>query len=527
MTATAVTDERRLPRVDRGRDGATLVGLALILAFAAFLRVRYTDEFGSFDELWNLALTTGHGTPFGQFGTDVIEWHPRSQTSLVDALPAWHIWNTLDLVLHPPLYLVTLRAWRALFGEGDWPAHAYSIVWSLGAIVLAFGAIRETLGRSLALAAALIMAVAPTQVYYGQEIRSYSMLTAIGCGALWLMTRIETRGPTRRLALALGVAPFAMLMVHYFAFGSAIAMVAFGAWRLREHRRPFLVTVAVTAVVYAIIWLPFALRQVHALDTGDSFTHVAHRSWSRELIFLVGGPIRQLIDRPFDQDRVMLLTGVVLVAPWFLIRRLPGLRPWAMWLCGTLGGLLLLDAARDSEQIAYVRYTAAATPAVLPLMIGAAWAARRWAGWAMAGLLLLASAIYLNANIGVAADSPGFGGIARAVAARVGPGDAIVTYRGSSLKYAGEVIQLHLSHQPGLFPRPIVDLSRPMTQALTDQLPRRVWLIGVATEEPIDVIVPGARTLWGRGVDTSIMLYQLELPPLAPAATATTRASDR
>src|SRR5688572_22442482 len=59
--------------------GVEVVALAAVLLLAAWLRVAYADEFGSYDELWNLALTTGHGTPFGQYGTDVIEFHPRRQ----------------------------------------------------------------------------------------------------------------------------------------------------------------------------------------------------------------------------------------------------------------------------------------------------------------------------------------------------------------------------------------------------------------------------------------------------------------
>lgn len=502
--------------------GLEVVALVAVLLLAAWLRVAYADEFGTYDELWNLALTTGHGTPFGQYGTDVINFHPRLQTSLADKLPAWKCWTTLDYILHPPLYILTLRFWRDAFGEGDAAARAYSNLWSLVAILFSFLTVRATMGRVLGLLAALALAMAPTQVYFGQEMRSYSMLIAIGCVGLWLMTRIEKLGPSRRRAVALALVPFALLMVHYFAFGAALAIAAFGFWRLVGHRRTFAVTLATTAVVYAAIWLPFALRQLKAIDTGDSFLHVPYRDWSREFQFFIAGPIRQLIDRPLNRDRTLLFTGLAFVVPWLVARRLPALRPWTLWLCATLFGLLLLDVARQSEHLAYVRYTAAASPAVVPVLIGTAWAIRRWAGYAVAVLLVLASGVYLNANVGVAADSPGFGHVARAVARRAGPGEAIITYHGDGPFWSGRVIQLHLSHEPGFFPRPIIDLSKPMPRELEDQLPRRSWLIALAYRGPIEAVVPGARVVSARSVDDGIDLYELALPPLAAPTTAST-----
>lgn len=519
-------DKARASDESRWRDALTLAGLLLVLAFAAVVRVRYTDPFASFDELWNLALSTGHGTPFGQYGTDVIDPSPRLQTSLADEYPWWMIWSSMDVVLHPPLYVVALRFWREAFGESEAAARSLSNVSSLVAIVFAFLTARLTFGRVMALLVAAAMAFSPTQVYFAQEMRPYAMMIAFGCAGLWLMTRVELVGATRGRAIALAIIPFFMLLTHYFAFGTAMGIAIFGAWRLRPHRKAFFVTLVTTALVYAVLWLPFALRQIRALSTGDSYLFVEERDWVREMIYFIGGPIRQLIDRPPDQDRILLATGVILVLPWLLLRQFPPLRPAALWLCGTLLGLLALDTARRTEHVAYVRYTSAATPAVLPVLIGCAWAYRRWAGYVVALAMTGATGIYLNANVSVAADSPGFGDLAHRVARRVGPGEAILTYRGSGLMYTGQTIQLHLSHEPGLFPRPIADLTKPMTPEMVTHLTPRTWLI-IVGDPPIaiETLVPGARVVWGLGVEVGMNLYQLEIPTAGkePSRAATTR----
>ena len=494
---------------------AALLG---ICALAAWLRVYFADAEPSYDELWHLALTTGRGTPMGQFGSDVVVQRPWSQTSLANAPPAWAIWTSMRDVLHPPLYIFLLRGWRAAFGDGDAAARALSNVCSIVAIVFSYAAVRLATGRGVALLVALALACSPTQIWFGQEMRSYAMLTGIAAIALWLMTRIEVRGPTRGRAIALGIAPLALLLTHYFAAGAAAGIAVYGFARLGRHRKGFTVALVSGALVYAVAWLPFAIQQLRFLSTGDSFVTGGNSGIGYVLLSAAVVPWRLLIDRPLDVAPFAVAFGLLFIVPWPLARRrLPALWPWAIWLTSSVAALAVLDVVRHTGQLGgLIRYAAVATPAVLPVAVGCAWAIDRRLAYALAATLAFACAIHRASNVGIDVESPGFERAAIEVARRAAPGEALITYHGDAASYCGYLFQLHCSHVPGFFPRPIVDLSQPMTPAIRQQLPRRAWLLAATGGEPLDVLIPDSRVLWSRAVELNVTLTYLELSAIAP-----------
>ena len=80
------------------------------------------------------------------------------------------------------------------------------------------------------------MAFAGPQIYYGQEVRGYSMLMLLGETACWAMILIEKRGPSTARVAALGACVLAMVLSHYFSLGGVVALFLYGLVRLRGPR---------------------------------------------------------------------------------------------------------------------------------------------------------------------------------------------------------------------------------------------------------------------------------------------------
>src|SRR5207248_1375384 len=157
MSEPAVAQSRPVTR-------PILVGLALlgIVAVALWARFHRINEQSLFvDELWNLELASGRGSLHLRLPSETLLQDVPRPTSLTDA-PSWRaIWTHMDLVTHPPLFPIVLRAWCDIFGASDFSARALSAIFSTLAILLLFDAARvHNQSVSVALWAALIMALA-------------------------------------------------------------------------------------------------------------------------------------------------------------------------------------------------------------------------------------------------------------------------------------------------------------------------------------------------------------------------------
>src|SRR5262245_37445172 len=88
--------------------------LLLIVVIGAGLRfARSGYDVLSFDEQWHLELSTGRGSIHMTLPLDqLIENAPPTGT-LRGAPPWHHVWTSLGEAVHPPLYFITLRLWRA------------------------------------------------------------------------------------------------------------------------------------------------------------------------------------------------------------------------------------------------------------------------------------------------------------------------------------------------------------------------------------------------------------------------------
>jgi hypothetical protein len=497
-------------------SGVEIALLLVVLLIATGFRFNVIQRSLTYDELWHLGLSTGRGSPVGQVVADHVYLDPPRQTSLENAPPFYRVWTHMDGVLHPPLYVITLRLWRDLFGESDAAARSYSIVWSLLAIGFMFATVRATTDRYAAAMVTLAMAVAPTQIYLGVTVRGYEMLLGMASIAIWLMTRVERLGPTRRRTIALAAMTLPLMLTHYFAAGAVGAIVVYGFWRLISHRVAFAISLAICAGAYAVAWLPFALRQLDALGTGDAFLKVTNFNAFHEAVAIFAVPARLLVDSPeaiwvAGGAGVLLLVAAVAAWRW---GGQPTALPLLIWIIGSIGFIAALDFSRATRHALFIRYFAIAAPAafVLAAVVGRA-IGRRFA--VVGGAVLVIAAIVVPAPAGaVMNDSADYSMIARSLSRIATPDEAVLIWRATGTIDFSDSVFIHLSHEPGFFPRPVVKVESPLSADTLAMLPRRAWLV----MPPVDAgalaqMLPGAKVLGVEEVPSQAMLFHVELRP--------------
>jgi hypothetical protein len=516
---TGVTGDIGPSTSPRGWTWLDAALLVTSLVIAACVRFYFIDFDLTYDELWHEGLSTARGSSMSYFPHDVLITNPPRLTSNEGAPAWWRAWaGGMDGVLHPPLYIVTLRWWRDLFGDSDLVAISYSIAWSLVGVAFTFASMRLATDRWLAFVTAIAMGVSQTQSYFSQEVRGYSMLVGLGAITLWLMTRIEVLGPTRRRAVAAALMTAPLLLTHYFAVGAAISIAIYGLIRLRGQRLAFILSLAGAALFYAVAWLPWAIQQIDDLGTGDVFMK-REFLLSRELAHVMSAPMRLVVDRVYLVQPQWMAGGVLFVLPFLLVRRARWLLPWALWLTCTLLALFALDLARSTILVFMARYYAVATPAVFMLVVGCASCVHRRAAYVFAFTLAGMGSIYLISNSSVEGECPTFTSVERALDANIQDGDGLIFYHGVLYSFTSDALALQASHSPKVFPRPIVLINGAMKPELVAQLPRRVWMVTGIFQEPVETIVPGAKLLKRVNPEINVCLLYLELPEVPAAAT--------
>lgn len=500
------------PQPDRRLKWADLLCLILLVSLAVWIRVTHIDSGMSFDELWHLASTLGIGDAMSYYSQDVVHHNAICITSLQNKHSLWGVWTGMDGILHPPLFIVALRLWREAVGESDFAAHSFSIFCGAISVAMTYCTAKLAMNRIAAVLAALTFACAQTQVYFSQEVRGYSMLIAIGSVALWLMTRVQVLGPSRWRLIGLALLTLPLLLTHYFTAGACLAIGIFGLVFGRPHRLAFVGGVLGAALIYGVIWMPFALRQLDDLGTGDAFLK-SNDGPLHAVLLAAGAPFRLLVERDYQMELTPLLSVVLFVLPWFLVRRLSALAPWAIWLCASILPILLLDLARGTVHNAYIRYLAVASPAVPLLFLGTLWGQNwRRTAYAFGVLLSFMGTIYLLSDTRVIMDAEDLTPINRAMEPRFEKGDAIISAScGAGPIYQGP-IAVTMMHSSKMFPTTLLVASKPLTPELVAELgSKRIWLVGGELPVSIEDFVPGARMEFMQVVTPQLSVRLLRL----------------
>ena len=381
------------------------LALIAILLIAAWLRFYALDA----SSLWNDEGTTWAllSRSFGQIARDAAA------------------------DIHPPGYYWLLKAWAAAFGLDAWAIRSFSAVLGVLLVLVTYRIGLYLPQRSslhvTALLAALLAALDPFQVYYGQEARMYMLLALQGAGLFWaLFAFIERENAGRSIrwpALFYILTGAAGLWTHYsFPILLAAAGLAYG-WHLLAARvrgaagpalsRRLLRFVAGNAVIVLLFlpWLPIAITRVLNWPQGGDSATLAE-GLRLTLQMFVSGPIRSAPDLAWPW---LALAALLPLAGLWALRSHFAAPALGLWLLAPIA--LMFGLGLFSE--AFLKFLLAAAPAwrllsaAAPLCCGPRARLRHIFSGALALLATLSAALILPGYYADPAARDNYAGVAR------------------------------------------------------------------------------------------------------------------
>ena len=183
----------------------------------------------------------------------------------------WEIAQYTAADVHPPFYYWLLKIWSFLFGTTEFALRSMSTLFAAVAIFFGFLLTKRLFGRKAAWLSLLFTVLAPMLVRYSQEMRMYTLVSAIALAATYVLTIAMERGK-RKYWVIYGILVGLGMWTHYFSALMWLSHWAWRAWVLRkEHkdRKKFKqafftkdwVVAHIIAVGFFLPWLPALVYQ--------------------------------------------------------------------------------------------------------------------------------------------------------------------------------------------------------------------------------------------------------------------------
>ncbi len=284
---------------------------------------------------------------------------------------------------NPPLYYLLLKAWIAVCGDSAWALRCVSIAAGVLTVIGAYAFLQRAImawdsdGRSSTSAArrigvfgALLVAVSAFQVHWSQEVRMYSLGTALAVWSAWALVGALT-SPQRamRYWMCYSLLTIAFLYVHSLALLSVAAQVVFllivlarrcgwqpGRWATDAVARQ--AGMAWLLIIWAYLpWAPVFLKQHAQVQAGFWVSPLNAESAAISVQQMFADPLAGTPGATPSPPDAVTLTICLVVNVLFMV--LVCSRSPAAWLVACLGwGPLLLSLVLSmyGTRIFYVRY---------------------------------------------------------------------------------------------------------------------------------------------------------------------------
>ena len=306
----------------------------------------------------------------------------------------------LDTESTPPLYFTVAWLWGKVFGTGEVGLRSLSALLGTATVPIAYLAAKELVSRRAALVTALLVAVNPLLVWYGQDARAYVLLVLLTTVSLLFFVR-TLHAPGDRLAreaVFWTLASVLAIATHYFAL---FVILPEAVWLLRTRARARPVVVGTGVVLLAAIaFVVMGAAQREDASGWIDDTTLIHRFAQTPGIFLVG------FEAPSPLAFAAIAAACAAVGLWLVVTRaaLPdregAILAGGLALAAVAGALVVSLTVFD-----YLLYRNL-IPILIPTLIvlGAGFGARR-AGATGATALVLLCAISVGVVIATA-DEP-------------------------------------------------------------------------------------------------------------------------
>lgn len=159
-----------------------------------------------------------------------------------------------------PLYFLMLRGWIDLTGQSEFALRFLSLIFGVLGVALIYVLGRRLFNRPIGLVAALLLTVSAYHVWYSQEAKMYTLITALVLAAIYSLRRAVEEN-RRRWWVSVVVCSSLAMYAHILAALLIPVLVALFVlwWPLSRSRlRPGLVALALLTLPY----VPLAIWQL-------------------------------------------------------------------------------------------------------------------------------------------------------------------------------------------------------------------------------------------------------------------------
>lgn len=341
-----------------------------------------------------------------------------------------------------PLYFLMLRGWIGLAGQSEFAIRFPSLLFGVIGIALIYSLGTRLFSRPIGLIAATLLAVSGYHVWYSQEAKMYTLITALALAAIYCLRRGLEDGRTR---CWIGVVVCASLAMYAHILAALLipveVLLAVTWWpradQLRRRRlKPALLSLALLTAPY----LPLAVWQLPLVfQPGE--TGFNHYTLGEMLNILSGAYTRGLLNS-LDDTWVAIVAGLAAaLALWGVLTRLskndraPAAAGLAIWLALPVLAIWFVSLTRPLFTDRYVIWIMPAYYLAIALGLDAVWHARSAtplmqrtvrAAAALSWIVLIgAGALSINTQATVPYKSD-FRSAAKMVAAAIQPVDVLV-----------------------------------------------------------------------------------------------------
>ncbi|HEX3355722.1 MAG TPA: glycosyltransferase family 39 protein [Tepidisphaeraceae bacterium] len=352
-----------------------IIALLAILGAGFGLRVFNLDAEGLWlDEMFSMEISTGRGYADQSLPRAILMSPPPPALSTLTGAPPWTaIWTTMRQDGHPPLYFLLLRCVRFIFGSSDWTVRFFSVLTSIAAIGIVFFIGKLQFESATALWACLLMAVAVPQLVYAQEARNNPLMVLTGLFSAAALLWIEKRGVTPARLILFGFCLLATMLTHYYCIGALLALFIYGLIAYRgSTRRAIIVTFLAAGCAYLILWGPILLQQRHAMAQWHPFKSANTNPLSITFQRLGVAPMRQLTGIFNGSNVAAIITAIVCVIAFFLLRKTRALLLWWLWSAAVFATLFIHDLSSTEDHLVLPKYALLAGPAIFLLIAAGA-----------------------------------------------------------------------------------------------------------------------------------------------------------
>lgn len=212
-----------------------------------------------------IALLGGFALRLYHLGAESL-WYDEAVSVWLAQMPVGAMLAHTAGDIHPPAYYLMLHLWQMV--ARPTPAHGLEFLYAwvsvaagMLSLALLWAVGRRLLGESAAVSGVAVAAFHPFGVWYAQEVRMYTVGSALAMLALYATLRWLESGRRRWLAVYIAVAAVGLYTLYYLAF--ALVGIGAAALILRPPARRYGAWIAAHLGVTLLFapWLPVLWRQ--------------------------------------------------------------------------------------------------------------------------------------------------------------------------------------------------------------------------------------------------------------------------